>query len=125
MTHARRRGEPITLRQAGDELSPCRLNRLATLEEKLAIAREHLLEKQVRNHGLTPEQFTITEPGVDGVGWVDVVLEGSKTTTLGAIEGSQYDAIYVAVTAFARSIQHQDKRVEVEREAGAILKLAA
>jgi ATP-dependent Lon protease len=32
-----------------------------TEEEKLAIAREHLVQKQIRNHGLTPEQFTLTD----------------------------------------------------------------
>jgi ATP-dependent Lon protease len=31
-----------------------------TEEEKLAIATEHLVEKQVKNHGLTPEQLQIT-----------------------------------------------------------------
>ncbi|MGE0593656.1 MAG: endopeptidase La [Vicinamibacterales bacterium] len=32
-----------------------------TEEEKLAIATEHLVEKQVRNHGLLPAQMTITD----------------------------------------------------------------
>jgi ATP-dependent Lon protease len=32
-----------------------------TEEEKLAIAREHLAQKQVANHGLTPAQLTITD----------------------------------------------------------------
>jgi ATP-dependent Lon protease len=32
-----------------------------TEEEKLAIAREHLGQKQVANHGLTPAQLTITD----------------------------------------------------------------
>jgi len=32
-----------------------------TEEEKLAIAREHLTEKQIRNHGLTPEQVTFED----------------------------------------------------------------
>src|SRR5438105_12116276 len=30
-----------------------------TEEEKLAIARDHLVQKQITNHGLTPEQLTI------------------------------------------------------------------
>jgi ATP-dependent Lon protease len=30
-----------------------------TEEEKLAIARDHLVQKQIANHGLTPEQLTI------------------------------------------------------------------
>ncbi len=33
--------------------------------------------------------------------------------------------VTTAVTAFARSIPFQDKRIELEREAGAILQLAA
>ena len=33
-----------------------------TEEEKLAIARDHLVDKQVRNHGLSPEQLVFT-PG--------------------------------------------------------------
>src|SRR4026209_2036167 len=32
-----------------------------TEEEKLAIARDHLVQKQVTNHGLTPEQLTLTD----------------------------------------------------------------
>ena len=32
-----------------------------TEEEKLAIARDHLVQKQVTNHGLTPEQLVITD----------------------------------------------------------------
>jgi ATP-dependent Lon protease len=32
-----------------------------TEEEKLAIAREHLVQKQITNHGLTPEQISITD----------------------------------------------------------------
>jgi ATP-dependent Lon protease len=32
-----------------------------TEEEKLAIARDHLAQKQVTNHGLTPEQLVITD----------------------------------------------------------------
>jgi ATP-dependent Lon protease len=32
-----------------------------TEEEKLAIARDHLVQKQVSNHGLTSEQLTITD----------------------------------------------------------------
>jgi hypothetical protein len=33
--------------------------------------------------------------------------------------------VTTAVTAYARSIQHQDRRVELERKAGELLKLAA
>ena len=32
-----------------------------TEEEKLAIGRDHLAQKQIANHGLTPEQITITD----------------------------------------------------------------
>src|SRR5690348_4446317 len=32
-----------------------------TEEEKLDIAREHLVDKQIRNHGLTPQQLKITD----------------------------------------------------------------
>jgi ATP-dependent Lon protease len=32
-----------------------------TEEEKLAIARDHLVQKQIANHGLTPEQLTLSD----------------------------------------------------------------
>jgi ATP-dependent Lon protease len=38
-----------------------------TEEEKLKIAREHLVDKQVRNHGLTPEQLTLTDDALKTV----------------------------------------------------------
>jgi ATP-dependent Lon protease len=38
-----------------------------TEEEKLAIARDHLVAKQVQNHGLTKAQVTFTEPGLRAV----------------------------------------------------------
>jgi ATP-dependent Lon protease len=38
-----------------------------TEEEKLSIAREHLIGKQVRNHGLTPEQIAFTDAGVSAI----------------------------------------------------------
>jgi len=38
-----------------------------TEEEKLAIAREHLVSKQVGNHGLTAEQLTITDAALAAV----------------------------------------------------------
>src|SRR5688572_311453 len=38
-----------------------------TEEEKLAIARDHLVEKQVKNHGLTAEQFSITDAALSAV----------------------------------------------------------
>ena len=34
-----------------------------TEEEKLQIAVEHLIAKQIKNHGLTPEQVEFTERG--------------------------------------------------------------
>jgi ATP-dependent Lon protease len=38
-----------------------------TEEEKLKIAREHLVAKQVKNHGLTPDQITFTDAGITAV----------------------------------------------------------
>jgi ATP-dependent Lon protease len=38
-----------------------------TEEEKLAIACEHLIQKQVKNHGLSPEQVEFTEGAVRSV----------------------------------------------------------
>ena len=38
-----------------------------TEEEKLEIARQHLVQKQVRNHGLTPEQVVITDASLRAV----------------------------------------------------------
>ena len=38
-----------------------------TEEEKLKIAFEHLIEKQVKNHGLTPEGVEFTQPAVRSV----------------------------------------------------------
>ena len=38
-----------------------------TAEEKLAIARDHLVQKQIGNHGLTPEQVTITDDAIRAV----------------------------------------------------------
>ncbi|HZL94060.1 MAG TPA: endopeptidase La, partial [Vicinamibacterales bacterium] len=38
-----------------------------TEEEKLAIAKEHLVQKQVKNHGLTPEQLTFTDAALRAV----------------------------------------------------------
>jgi ATP-dependent Lon protease len=35
-----------------------------TEEEKLAIARDHLAQKQITNHGLTPEQLIITDDAI-------------------------------------------------------------
>jgi ATP-dependent Lon protease len=35
-----------------------------TEEEKLAIAREHLVDKQVKNHGLTSKQVSFTDAGI-------------------------------------------------------------
>jgi ATP-dependent Lon protease len=38
-----------------------------TEEEKLAIARDHLVQKQITNHGLTSEQLTITDDAIRAV----------------------------------------------------------
>ncbi len=36
-----------------------------TRREKLAIARQHLIPKQIEEHGITPEQLQITDPAVE------------------------------------------------------------
>ena len=58
----------ITTANVLDPIPPALRDRMEVLElpgyteeEKLAIAREHLVQKQVKNHGLTPEQLTITD----------------------------------------------------------------
>jgi ATP-dependent Lon protease len=38
-----------------------------TEEEKLAIAREHLVAKQVQNHGLSPDQIVITDQAISAI----------------------------------------------------------
>jgi ATP-dependent Lon protease len=38
-----------------------------TEEEKLRIARDHLLAKQIANHGLTPEQLTFTDAALGAI----------------------------------------------------------
>src|SRR5215211_4991808 len=38
-----------------------------TEEEKLAIARDHLVQKQITNHGLTAEQLTLTDDAIRAV----------------------------------------------------------
>lgn len=45
-----------------------------------------------------------------------------------AEEGRPIETVWdvaTAATAYARGLEHQDKRVEIEREAGKLLKLAA
>jgi ATP-dependent Lon protease len=56
----------ITTANVLDPVPPALRDRMEVLEipgyteeEKLAIARDHLVQKQVTNHGLTPEQLTI------------------------------------------------------------------
>ena len=58
----------ITTANVLDPVPPALRDRMEVLEipgyteeEKLAIAREHLVEKQITNHGLTAEQLTITD----------------------------------------------------------------
>jgi ATP-dependent Lon protease len=46
-----------------DTLSPL----VDTEEEKLAIARDHLVQKQIVNHGMTPEQLQITDDALRAV----------------------------------------------------------
>ena len=64
----------ITTANVLDPIPPALRDRMEVLEvpgyteeEKLAIARDHLVEKQVKNHGLTPEQFAITDAALGAV----------------------------------------------------------
>src|SRR5215216_224861 len=58
----------ITTANVLDPVPPALRDRMEVLEiagyteeEKLNIARDHLVQKQIKNHGLTPEQLTITD----------------------------------------------------------------
>jgi ATP-dependent Lon protease len=58
----------ITTANVLDPIPPALRDRMEVLElpgyteeEKLAIARDHLVQKQIKNHGLTPEQLVITD----------------------------------------------------------------
>jgi ATP-dependent Lon protease len=64
----------ITTANVLDPVPPALRDRMEVLEipgyteeEKLAIARDHLVEKQVTNHGLTPEQLAITDEALRAV----------------------------------------------------------
>jgi ATP-dependent Lon protease len=64
----------ITTANVLDPVPPALRDRMEVLEipgyteeEKLAIARDHLVQKQVTNHGLTPEQLTITDDALRAV----------------------------------------------------------
>ena len=64
----------ITTANVLDPVPPALRDRMEVLElpgyteeEKLAIAREHLVEKQVKNHGLTPEQLEITDSALSAI----------------------------------------------------------
>jgi ATP-dependent Lon protease len=64
----------ITTANVLDPVPPALRDRMEVLEipgyteeEKLAIAREHLVDKQVTNHGLTAEQLTITDEALRAV----------------------------------------------------------
>jgi ATP-dependent Lon protease len=64
----------ITTANVLDPIPPALRDRMEVLEvagyteeEKLAIARDHLLAKQVKNHGLTAEQFAITDAALSAV----------------------------------------------------------
>jgi ATP-dependent Lon protease len=64
----------ITTANVLDPVPPALRDRMEVLEiagyteeEKLDIARDHLVQKQVANHGLTPEQLTITDDALRAV----------------------------------------------------------
>jgi ATP-dependent Lon protease len=64
----------ITTANVLDPIPPALRDRMEVLEipgyteeEKLAIARDHLVEKQVTNHGLTPEQLVLTDDALRAV----------------------------------------------------------
>jgi ATP-dependent Lon protease len=64
----------ITTANVLDPVPPALRDRMEVLEipgyteeEKLAIARDHLVQKQIANHGLTAEQLTITDDALRGV----------------------------------------------------------
>ena len=64
----------ITTANVLDPVPPALRDRMEVLEipgyteeEKLAIARDHLVQKQITNHGLTPEQMTITDDAIRAV----------------------------------------------------------
>jgi ATP-dependent Lon protease len=64
----------ITTANVLDPVPPALRDRMEVLEiagyteeEKLKIAREHLLAKQVKNHGLTDEQLTFTDDAVGAI----------------------------------------------------------
>ena len=64
----------ITTANVLDPIPPALRDRMEVLEvagyteeEKLAIARDHLLAKQVKNHGLTAEQFAVTDAALSAV----------------------------------------------------------
>ncbi|HSK10562.1 MAG TPA: endopeptidase La, partial [Vicinamibacterales bacterium] len=64
----------ITTANVLDPVPPALRDRMEVLElpgyteeEKLKIAEEHLVDKQVKNHGLTADQITFTEPALRSV----------------------------------------------------------
>ncbi|MBI4887778.1 MAG: endopeptidase La [Acidobacteria bacterium] len=64
----------ITTANVLDPVPPALRDRMEVLEipgyteeEKLAIAREHLVAKQVKNHGLTAEQLTMTDSAIAAI----------------------------------------------------------
>jgi ATP-dependent Lon protease len=64
----------ITTANVLDPIPPALRDRMEVLElagyteeEKLQIAREHLVAKQVTNHGLTPEQLSFTDEAIASV----------------------------------------------------------
>jgi len=69
----------LTTANVLDPIPPALRDRMEVLElagyteiEKLKIALEHLIAKQIANHGLTAEQVEFTEPGTA----LDIDLRG-------------------------------------------------
>ena len=64
----------ITTANVLDPVPPALRDRMEVLEiagyteeEKLSIARDHLVQKQIKNHGLTPEQLVMTDAAVASI----------------------------------------------------------
>jgi len=95
----------------------------ATLSESLIVAAQNERIDNLEKF-LTSRKFTRSQ--VSGIKAAYKSDEGVSlpTDSEGVTSASIWDAV-VAATAYARSLQYQDERVTIEREAGRILQLAA